>query len=235
MYGITGAVDRLHRLAVAIRKSPRTDEVERVRNFASKQKTDGFPGILSAMIQFFFPDAEQTLQAQLVESIVYRRYRMLWSLRHSKKLGQQRRTKEDSQTIKEKPATQRVEQSSPRNMLDHGAQPRLPPNTETESAYSSTLPSKRTLGKMNRNIFRVQQEGRDEDLRSARSSNPPPRAQYPKLPSVPMGETQISCRYCLSEIHIPPHATQSKKESLWMFVAPSLRDQLNFGNILMPP
>ena len=224
MYGIIGAIDRLHRLAVAIRQSPMTDEVDRVRNFASKERPNGFPSIVSAMMQFLFPDTERTLQVLLVESIVYRRHRMLWSRRHSKKLRQQRRTEEDIQSVREGIATPRAERFSSENILDRGAQPQLPPQTEMQSVYSSTQPSKRLLGQIHKSLLRVQQEGQREDVRSARSSNPPPRAQYPELPSIPMGETKVSCQYCLNDIEIPPDATRTEKETLWMFVTPSLAD-----------
>ncbi|OCK87155.1 uncharacterized protein K441DRAFT_595416, partial [Cenococcum geophilum 1.58] len=102
IYGMTGAIDRLHRLATAIRQSPRTDEVERVLNFASKREPDGFSTFILAMIQYLFPDAEETLQTQLTESIIYRRNRLLWSLKHSKKLRYQRKDDEANEPVKEK-------------------------------------------------------------------------------------------------------------------------------------
>ncbi|KAL8375693.1 hypothetical protein RB595_007010 [Gaeumannomyces hyphopodioides] len=210
MYGIIGAVDRLHRLAVTIRQSPRADEVERVRNFASKQNPDGFPDTLSAIMQFLFPDAETTLQAQLVESIVYRRHRMLWSRRHSKKLGQQRKPEEDSGPKEKKTAKPRAEKQSFRQTVS--AYDAQRGEAETESVYSSTLASRRP-GPVHDRLLRVQQESQHEDHRSARSSNPPPRAQYPELPA---HEARISCPYCLSDIEFPPNAAPGKKKALWI-------------------
>ncbi|KAL6900092.1 hypothetical protein GGI43DRAFT_384268 [Trichoderma evansii] len=218
MYGITGAVDRLHRIAMAIRESPRTDEAERMRNFASKQPSDDFSGILTAMMQFLFPNAERTLRIQLVESIVYRRYRMLWNQRHSKKLGQQRKPEEENQTIKEEPSATKAGQSSGQSVTP-SAHHQLPPKVKAGTIFSSTIPSRRPLGKVNR-LLQVQKEYRQDGLCSARSSNPPPGAQYPELPIVPPGETKISCRFCLSDVEFPPNAPRAKQEKIWMFVDP---------------
>ncbi|KAI8634154.1 hypothetical protein F5Y19DRAFT_412147 [Xylariaceae sp. FL1651] len=216
MYGITGAIDRLHRLAVAIRQSPRTDEAERVRNFASKQEPDDFPSIISSMMLFLFHRAESTLRAQLVDSIVYRRHRMLWARRHVKKLGQQRKVDEDSQPASKNAADAQASRQKNRAPA-HDAQQRYNSKAEMESAYSPTLPSRRSLGRINKRLVQVQrQEAQYDDVRSARSSNPPPRAQYPKMPSVPDDKTKIVCQYCLGDFEFPPNASQAKKESLWI-------------------
>lgn len=215
MYGITGAVDRLQRIAMTIRESPRTDEVERVRNFASKQQPDGFPDIMTARMQFLFPDAEPTLRSQLVESIVYRRHRLLWNRRHLKKLGQQRKTEDEARINEEPAATKGGQLTSQSATLS--AQHLLPLQAKAGSVYSSTLPSKRQIGKVHR-LLQIQEEERHDDLRSARSSNPPPRAQYPELPVLLPGESNISCRFCLSDVEFPLGAHRAKIERIWMFV-----------------
>jgi len=90
MNGIYGAIDRLDRLGLAIRQAPRTDEQARIQKFAKMHESDGFSVVVSELVQRSFPLAEQSLRTQLVESIPYRRYRLLWDLRHSRKLAQRR-------------------------------------------------------------------------------------------------------------------------------------------------
>ncbi|KAL6413099.1 protein kinase [Ilyonectria robusta] len=81
MYGIVGAVDRLNRLAIVIRRFLSTSEGERVLDFATKQTPDDFRRIISLTIQFLYPTSAKPLRAQLIDSIVYRRQRILWCRR----------------------------------------------------------------------------------------------------------------------------------------------------------
>ncbi|KAI3320651.1 hypothetical protein HD806DRAFT_505789 [Xylariaceae sp. AK1471] len=215
MYGITGAINRLHRLAMAIRQSPRTDEVERVRNFASKQPPNGFYNIILVMIQYLFPDVEKTLRVQLAESIIYRRHRLLWNRRHSKKLGRQRREKEEDQPSKKK-QDEPVTQPKFSQSLRASPQQRSSSRVKAKSILSSTQFTRRPLGQvMNRTLLRVQDVSQQEDTRTGRSSNPPPTAQYPDRPPVTAGETKAMCQYCLTEIEIPLAASDKMKETLW--------------------
>lgn len=216
MYGITGAVDRLHRLAVAIRQSPRTDEVERVRVFTSKQQPDGFAHVISAMMQFLFPDAEKTLRAQLVESIVYRRHRMLWSRRHSRKLGQERKPEKGQSSVEVETSAPNENPSSGTSVITSLPQRRVLLKPGDESVYSSTIPSRRPLSRMGR-LLQIKAESQKEDAYSARSSNPPPTARYPGLPNVPPGETKVSCPYCFVDIKTPTGSILTNED--WVFVA----------------
>ncbi|KAG4292644.1 hypothetical protein FPRO06_12132 [Fusarium proliferatum] len=206
MYGISGSVDRLYRLAVVIRQSPRTDEVERVRKFASKQEPDGFANLVSAIVRFCFPDAEKTLHAQLVESIVYRRHRMLWSHRHSKKLSQERNEEKEAKSVKTRTSTAAKTPSGNR-ITTSSAQRQLHTESQVKTVYSATIPSKRAI-----RVRQIKNESKQDDASSARSSNPPPRAQYPELPQAPNGKSQTPCPYCLNSIEISDNLGKASKD-----------------------
>src|SRR3569833_3335661 len=93
MYGISGSIDRLHRLAIAIRRPLRTDEVERVETFAEKRDPDDFDKVIAAIIDFLFgAHAPQPLRDQLTRSILYRRTRLLYQRKHQAKLEKERPT-----------------------------------------------------------------------------------------------------------------------------------------------
>lgn len=186
--------------------------MERVRNFASKQAPDDFKGIITAIIQFLFPEAETSLKTQLAGSIVYRRHRMLWNRRHSQKLAHQRNLNSDIQHTSKKVAASEEDKPVRQEVMVHGSQQQTPSNT-----YSSTRPSQRPLIQ-NKVLLQVQQESQNEDTRSARSSNPPPTAQYPRLPGMVMGETKVLCQYCLRDVEIPLKANEKVKEHIWKFV-----------------
>ncbi|KAF5021966.1 hypothetical protein F66182_6006 [Fusarium sp. NRRL 66182] len=216
MYGINGAIDRLHRLAMFIRESPRTDEVdevERVRNFVSKRQPDGFSEIMSAMIQFLLPDTEKTLQSQLADSIVYRRHRLLWRRRHARKLGHERGNQDVEQTQVIEAAGQR--HSIHTNMELQG-QRETTIDAPPQTVFSSTLPSQRLPKRpINKRVLRVQQDHQRQETRTERSSNPPPRAKYPARPENPLGEAAIKCEYCLGEVEIPLNTTEEERDAIW--------------------
>lgn len=83
MYGIVGALDRLNRLATVVRRFLTIREGERVLDFAVKQPSNDFRRIISSTIQFLYPTSAESLRAQLVDSIVYRRQRILWRRRNN--------------------------------------------------------------------------------------------------------------------------------------------------------
>ncbi|KAF5602526.1 WD domain-containing protein [Fusarium pseudocircinatum] len=198
--------DRLYRLAVVIRHSPRTDEVERVRKFASKQEPNGFANLVSAIVRFYFPDAEQSLLAQLAESIVYRRDRMLWSRRHSKKLSQERNEEKEAKSAKTETST--TAQTPPGiGVTASSSQRQLHTESQVKTVYSGTIPSKRPI-----RVHQIKKESKKDDASSARSANPPPRAHYPELPPVPSGKSQTSCPYCLNSIEISGNRRKARKD-----------------------
>lgn len=188
-----------------------------MHNFASKQAPDGFNGVVTAMIQFFFPEAETSLKTQLAESIVYRRHRMLWNRRHSQKLAYQRKLNSDIQHTSEKIAASGEDKPFRQELMVRGSRQQTSSTVIAGTTYSSTRPSLRPLIQ-NKMLRKIQQESQNEDSRSARSFNPPPTAQYPRFPGVAMGETKILCQYCLREVEIPLKATEKEKENIWKFV-----------------
>ncbi|KAM0549948.1 hypothetical protein ACHAPJ_009195 [Fusarium lateritium] len=217
MYGIHGAVSRLQRLAMTIREAPKNDEVEevkRVRNFVSKRNPDGFSEVMTAMVQFLFPDIEKTFQSQLIDSITYRRHRLLWRRRHSQKLRHERQDKDadqaevETRNIPSRHSQAKIRSEGKKAGFRH-------PGPET--VFSSTLPSQQLPKRsINKNLSRVQKDHQNQqEARSARSSNPPPRAIYPDRPQVSVDVPKVICKYCLEEVDMPPEATDQERDVIW--------------------
>jgi hypothetical protein len=213
VYGITGALDRLQRLALAIRSPPSTNEVETVQGFANKQRPDGFRELMSTMIRYLFPEAEKTLQNQIVETIVYRRNWLLWRRRHNKKLRQSRK-EPSSQSQKEAPAG--VQTPKPRQYLRGHERQVNYSDIISQSDFSSTQPSVRRLEAV-RPMFMQSMLGHFQldDASSQRSSNPPPLAQYPTRPLLSTGDTEVECPYCSNKVDMPPGESDEAKDALW--------------------
>lgn len=219
MFGITGAIDRLDRLAKVIRHAPRSDEVERVRNFAAKQDAKSeasFSTIISSILRFIFPKAEETLRTQLAESIIYRRHRLLYNRRHSKKLAQQGR---DKATLKPTGGKAPVSNTTPQR------NPQLDQKTggsklaKTEDTLSSSLPSHRPIG--------VYPQQRPPRPRHDKKKNTPaetgssilPTARYPSRPKAAADTAEVQCPYCMSHVQISSDTGEQDQDPLWMFVS----------------
>ncbi|KAH8744344.1 hypothetical protein F5882DRAFT_313190, partial [Hyaloscypha sp. PMI_1271] len=82
IYGIVGAIDRLHRLAATIRHPSWSDNVEKVQKYSRRQPPDGFEDTIHLIIKSKFPDAPKSLQVQLAKSVIYRRNRLRYWQKH---------------------------------------------------------------------------------------------------------------------------------------------------------
>ncbi|KAI1125118.1 hypothetical protein F5Y10DRAFT_268459 [Nemania abortiva] len=212
LYGITGAIERLERLAMVIRPFPQVDEVDRVRNFASKQKPDGFYDAILATIEFLFPGAEKTLQVQLTESIVYRRHRLLWNRRNSKVFGRQIADTEDRSST----GKQLSLGKGPRVGSTHQQRSLLGFKPESLLISLTQFAQRLFLPHVAKSDFsRIQNDSRQEDTLSSHSPSTLPIVQCPSLPSVQAGEERIMCQYCLTKIKIPLSVSDETRETLW--------------------
>ncbi|KHN96556.1 Protein kinase-like domain protein [Metarhizium album ARSEF 1941] len=216
--GILGSIDRLHRLAVVIRHSPRTDEAQRVQNFASKLdphvEADFFHFIFECL-RYLFPDAEKTLLSQLRDSIVYRRNRLLWNRRHTEKLSRHRRDTEPAC-----PPSSKDFGPGPRRELFKSKQSQGPrkihPLAKTDDTLSSTQPSRRLLQQFDTvPLSRGRGESSRKPGRSVCYSSLPSLTRYPSRPKSAAGGTRMACPYCLDEVELPPSASKKHKDALW--------------------
>ncbi|CVK84415.1 uncharacterized protein FPRN_01946 [Fusarium proliferatum] len=77
VYGIDGALDRLHRLAAVIRNAQIIDETRDIDRLDIKWIFDSFGMSIVALIQKNFPEAPLSLQQQLSRSVIYRTKRLI--------------------------------------------------------------------------------------------------------------------------------------------------------------
>ncbi|KAM0420431.1 hypothetical protein ACHAPT_011852 [Fusarium lateritium] len=90
---IQEAMDRLHRLAIVIRRSSASSFAPRVKGFALQTDADEnaeLDRLILLRLKGILPGIGESLARQLVESISHRRLRLLYQRRHQKKLGRRR-------------------------------------------------------------------------------------------------------------------------------------------------
>lgn len=212
MYGIKGAIDRLHRITTMIIRGENTDEVQDVRRFASRREPDGFLQVMLALISYHFPSAPTSLRVQLAKSVTYRRNRLLYQRFHPKNQAQHlipRAEPLHSAIPEHKPTTQ-----------DQAPQiTRL--RSEIQSLLSFTQPSVRV---QNARLFEglelsQQSDGSQQDAITVHSRNPPPSGIYPARPSVPDGARETYCKIC----QVLLHESDVKDKAKWRYVFPHAR------------
>lgn len=209
MYGIKGAVDRLHRIAAIIRGGNRTDEVQAVQRFSSKREPDGFLRVIVALTQFHFPEAQVSLHFQLAKSVAYRRNRLLYQQQHSRKLAKPRMPRAVPTTVEPEPSGQ------------DQAHRDTHPQFEVRSHLSSTQPSIRNINTHLLEKLNIPQQGgaSQQDVTSVYSRNPPPSGLYPTQPSVAKGQRETLCKFC--QTLLP--TSIAKNELEWRYVSARAR------------
>jgi hypothetical protein len=98
---LNGVLDRLQRLAVAIRRASANDITSRVDRYARKSDDDDrfFERLSLLIIHGLFPDINEPLAKQLVYTICFRRLRLLYQRRHQQKLETRRRTHDKPEQV----------------------------------------------------------------------------------------------------------------------------------------
>lgn len=194
-------MDRLHRLATIIRGGPRNDEAQVVHRFASRSEPDGFFDVISALIAFQYAEGRQQLHRQLAKTVVYRRHRLLYNLKHQQKLSKPRTEAKSGSAVIEKSLRIEGDQVRPEH-IDRGT------TTSRGGAPSGTLktgitqPSQRLI---NDRVKAIQRVHLDESQQSAdsvtiRSMNPPPTGLYPDPPKPLDLNASVACPYCHCEL-----------------------------------
>lgn len=196
VYGILGAIDRLHRLAATIRHPSRSDDVDRVQKYSQRQPSDGFDEIILLIINFKFPDAPESLRIQLVKSIIYRRNRLRYHQNHQSKLATERK---DAAAPAKLPA-----KTDP--LPKHGRVPSQEPARESPQApkaksvavRSDTVPTV-----FDKDKYRESQEAIARPAPTVKSSGSSDRVGdivYPRPPAVPANSVNTECQFCSKEV-----------------------------------
>lgn len=88
VYGIDGALDRLHRLATIIQSEQTINKTRKFHRLNSKWISDDLGETVMTFMQNHFPEAPLSLQQQLSRSVLHRTNRLLYSRQQLRATGQ---------------------------------------------------------------------------------------------------------------------------------------------------
>ncbi|KAL8296014.1 hypothetical protein RB600_001481 [Gaeumannomyces tritici] len=138
---IRDAIDRLHRVATIIRRSSTSSSASRVKDFSLK--TDAvenaeFERLMLLRLKGLLPNASDSLVRQLVASVSYRRFRLMYQRRHQRKLGKRRPDPSPQNLLSAPPEKKRVPVAPVRHLTPDASRASSEADSATRPrAYSS--------------------------------------------------------------------------------------------------
>ncbi|KAK7917299.1 hypothetical protein PG985_010907 [Apiospora marii] len=201
--GMKESLDRLKRLATAIRNFSASDLASKLKAFAQKNPEDNeeFERLTRLHIQGLHPKMPSSLTDQLVASICYRRLRLLYQKYYQRKLDVGRKGKQDVTTCPQTlqhlavPQAGFVEQSAE---TDHTQRDQDFPKKPLPAAINDSIMS--TTNVSQAQSENIRQHLTEPPSSSALSSSNMPSIHEelpcPKPPSFPQGAAQFQCTWC---------------------------------------
>jgi hypothetical protein len=193
-YGIKGSIDRLHRLAVRIRRSSKDGLPERVRAFAKKLPSDDSENIISRILQFKYPNMKTELVNHLTKTIIYRHHRLMYIRRHQGKLAHER--DQETQSHSEAPECDLSHNTSQPKSDMTGLQSDIS-KPSLGDGYSETAPSI-----MNTEVYNQQdnvKQAKPSTVAGSVSSSWVGKITYPAPPANAENSSHVVCQFCFEE------------------------------------
>ncbi|KAJ3532755.1 hypothetical protein NM208_g8295 [Fusarium decemcellulare] len=206
LYGMKGAIDRLHRIAATMQGGSSMNEAEAVQRFSSKIDTEDLFQVILAMIRLRFPSAQESLRLQLARSITFRRNYLLYQHHVSQKLAPPHVQKDDPD---QSAFTKLIRYQRPTPQSQTLSEPY--PKSSWKKTLSSTHFSKKTPSMLlKRRVHPRLGNYSEMESHSSFSRKPPLSGLYPARPQVAEGQ-KVLCPYC----QVPLESSLLKDEKKW--------------------
>lgn len=206
---IDAALDRLHFLAVAIRKASAKTLEQTVGTFLTDDDTI-FRRDAAILLRRRFPAARTALCQQLCDSIAVRRRLLLQSNRHAKKLTVRRVA--ETETLDSQPSPN-WQTPPPRPTSSHA--PKKTPSrllTFPSGITKASRPDSKAAVQLRRALHAPAPRVLSTTM-STISTTQADHMEYPPPPKAKGGETRIQCQYCLTPLDY--RALREKGTAYW--------------------
>lgn len=194
-YAIQKALDELHFMAAAIRRSSVRSQRYNLSSHFHRDDDSSFQEQACLLVRYYFRDARRSLCDQLGTSLAMRRSKFFQRMRHEEKLSIRRSPEESKHPVKpaEGPVT-RLQQLSP---LDaEGSQANLP-KQKVAVRFKALLGSGDTGSQLDSVAARHHlKQGPALSAISMGSSIRLSSATYPDKPKFADGDRECTCPYC---------------------------------------
>lgn len=213
---IGGALDRLQRLAVAIRRASTNDLASRVQSFRQNYSDDdrSFEEAALEAIKKEIPSISESLANQLASSVAFRTLRLRYQQRHHRKLSNRR------QVERKPPPTQAQKDAQVVRFqpLAEASKPYVPPpvefelthQTESSDVLSTTTYSHLDARKLQQDLSDTQSYSSGPSIKSLSGG----KYVYPRQPKAAEGAETCACTWCFEELKV----SQLEIGGWWRFV-----------------
>ncbi|OJJ42552.1 hypothetical protein ASPZODRAFT_20323 [Penicilliopsis zonata CBS 506.65] len=196
------SIDRLHTLAVVIRKSSAQSRSLRAKAFASEDDKENFEQFALTILKHRFKEAAGPLCEQLASSIAMRRKQFIYKSKHQKKLAFQKTTRTPNTTANaQNPTTPHTT----RETEGHDSPSTLNPEPSLSSqGFQHTpraLPSRFAPSQTNASTLDPKQfyrllQNPPPSIASKGTSIRDTKLDYPPAPTIREGQKECVCPYC---------------------------------------
>ncbi len=190
---VSGALDRLHRLSTAIRRSSTSSRKEKLLAGLRPFNEDvSFEKSILGFIQGRFPAARSTLIMHLLAALSFQRNRLIYQSRHNLKLAQ-------------KQHVQQMPKQESRSLLQHVTARQLPAPAKVELPHASApslVLSKTNASVPNSRWFHDALAERRKPTQSVTSTGSTSQGEVFRYPDPPpiYGKKHVACPYCAEAI-----------------------------------
>lgn len=206
---VSAALDRLHRLATAIRRSSVESQKDKLLTKVWKSEEDSyFENCIYTFVQGRFPSARESLLKQLTAALCFHRKRLLYQHRHNRKLANRRQNERQRKQDQLRLLSPMVQSRQPLSAAAHKFTPTVAMSNTDASIPNSQVP--RALRQFLKPALSVASTGSSVQGEAFYYPDPPPFAKEEKL---------HPCPYCSEPL--PTSKLDMEKNinaSFWRFV-----------------
>lgn len=207
-HAIEAALDRLHFIAVAIRKASAKQLGHSVTSFVTNEDVV-FRRDIASWVRYRFPAARKGLCQQLGDSIAIRRRILLQTERHAKKLAVRRIPTKMPSAKKHDSKVPNPQTGVKRKADNHLRVARHHPSILASGVTKASRPDPHSPALQN--LHRPKQRALTTVI-STISTTQEDKFEYPPMPKMGMGETRIQCPFCFRPLERKELDT---KDSYW--------------------
>ena len=217
LYGLDGALERLNRLSVIIRRSSKGSLNRKVKAYAAKHEADTaeFEEKIKTILAFLFPTVNEGLSQQLRKSITYRHSRLLYERGHQTRIQKEREPRQaPTHSLN---TTDKAGQPSD---VDPGPKVHRTEEHRTSIGQVAGTESKSGRSTLNKQAFNAKNKELSPSNSDAGSAGTASSAawtggiEYPRPPKSHPGGGHVECSICLRKYE--PKKLKSQRR--WQYV-----------------
>jgi hypothetical protein len=200
LYGVQGALVRLQRLSITIKRASTLGESRKVKEFAKRNKNEEFESRTELLVKWMFKDIPTSLLEQFCKSVIYRYYRLLYEQQHRTRIQTERPSPVQPITESSQGQSSTKSSKSIQGVESHSGKQLPQQNTALErkeplARGAQSIISGRSTLPPDMNLMRDEYSPPGSEISSS-SAAWTSKVKYPKPPKPEPGSHFVQCPIC---------------------------------------